>query len=210
VRYLHAVSPPEIEISALSLEEALLAAKRMNRMLATPAYVVGWILGILKCWPSDKNAVDGCDQVLRYLVQEFPGPMYPLTLNLSSGDFSSEAWRVLSHYREQLSQDYQVLQALPWLQEFALLPREAEVLRVLRQRTSDEIVRHAKAQSIFAKFAKQINFKYAHRVVVPAAGGETSLQMQEIAGEAPMPQSEWSDPLEGIRLRNDLWQGGRE
>src|SRR5258708_4418895 len=84
VRYLHAVSPPEIEISALSLEEALLAAKRMNRMLATPAYVVGWILGILKCWPSDKNAVNGCDQVLHYLVQEFPGPMYPLTLNLSS------------------------------------------------------------------------------------------------------------------------------
>ena len=64
--------------------EAPPVVKRMNRLFATPAYVLGWVLEMLKRWANLKEAMIARDDVLNYLVQEFPGVMYQLTVNLAS------------------------------------------------------------------------------------------------------------------------------
>jgi hypothetical protein len=157
-----------------------------------------------KRWPDEKAVVDTCSDVLYYLVREFPAPTHKLLFALKADEFAPKVWEMLSDCRSQLAEDEARLGSFPWLSEFALSGRESELLRVYRQRTSDDIIQHAQSRSVFAQFATKYRFKYSHRVVLPVGGGETSLQMQEISGEAAMPVSEWSDPIEGLRLRREL------
>ena len=204
VRYLMADAPARVDLSLITAAEARTAARRMNLVLASPAFVVGWVLEMSKRWPDEEVVVDSCDDVLYYLVREFPTPTHKLLLGLEPHEFTPKVWEMLSHYRSELAEDEARLDAFPWLKEFDLSGREAELLRVHRQRTNDEIIQHAESRSVFAQFATRYRFKYSHRVVVPAGGGETSLQMQEISGKTPLPTSEWSDPIEGLRLRREL------
>jgi len=204
VRYLMADAPPHVDLSLVTAAEASSAARRMNLVYAAPAFVAGWVVEMSKRWPEERAVFDSCNDVLFYLMREFPSPTHKLLSNLQAGDFTPKVWEVLSHYRSELAQDEARLDSFPWLNEFALSGREAELLRVYRQRTNDEIIQHAESRSIFAQFATRYRFKYARRVVLPAEGGETSLQMQEMTGHTPIPMSEWSDPIEGVRLRREL------
>lgn len=208
VRFLMADNPAPVDLRFVSPEEASKAVQRMNRWVATPAFVLGWILGILRRWPEHQGAFEACDRVLYYLMCEFPGPVHRLIATVRSEAFSARVQQLLAHYRDQLAEDEERLQSFPWLAEFELSGREAEVLRIHRQRTNDEIIGHAEEHSIFAKFATRFRFKYSQRVVLPTAEGETALEMCEMRAEAPFPLSEWSDPLEGIRHRNELWKEG--
>ncbi|MBI3776762.1 MAG: hypothetical protein HY273_14670 [Gammaproteobacteria bacterium] len=211
VAYFEADAPADIVFPSTTPSAAVLAGCRMNARYMAPAYALGWVLCLLRQWPDDATAISGANKLLHYLTSEFPDTLHELFKKLQLETFAPQPFEMLSHYKTQIDEERCMRDSYPLLKEFAMSPEERDVVRIQQRRLQREIMRGAEKNSIFMQFMKHRKFKYARTVSFGTARqsgeGEAIIVMKEYSVKTELPQSEWLNPMEGARVRNNLWKG---
>jgi hypothetical protein len=210
VEHQQASTPANFVLAALDPAAAALAGRRLCSMSAAPALCIGWALSLAQAFPDHPVAQKSVTTMLTYLSNELPGTTERL---LAAAESTSQHLPIIATTLASIREREAELRAIPDLRELHLTREMRWILSRVKREENREIVRDARAGSLWAALMTPRYVKYAMRVVIdhatPTGPSSTSLTMGAMSFGVELPLSETIDPVFGQLRRDLLWRNDR-